>query len=69
MANPTQMVVGKGKLIAERLLKILRELIPPIPPKSLTNSPPSNGRPTKKLYLFPKRNELQIKPVMLILYL
>jgi len=34
MTSPTQMVVGKGKpnlLIAEGLLKIQRELIPPIP--------------------------------------
>ena len=40
MANPTQTVVHKGisnPLIAEGLLKILRDLIPPSPPKSLTN--------------------------------
>jgi len=39
MASPTQMVVDKEKpnsLIAEDLLKILRELISPIAPKSLT---------------------------------
>jgi len=41
MANPIQTVVGIGKsnpLIAENLLKILRDLIPPIPSKSFTNS-------------------------------
>jgi len=40
MDNPTQMKVGKGKpnpLIAEGLLKILRDLILPSSPKSLTN--------------------------------
>ena len=40
MARPTQMVVGKGKpnlLIAEDLLKVLKDIIPPIPPESLTN--------------------------------
>jgi len=40
MASPTQMVVGKdilNLLIAEGLLKILRDLVPPSPPKSLTN--------------------------------
>jgi len=47
MTDPTQIVVGKGKqnqLIAEGLLKILKELIPPIPIKSLTNSLLWNGR-------------------------
>jgi len=50
MASPTQTVVGKGipnLLIAEGLLKILRDLIPPSPPKSLTNSLSWNGRTTK----------------------
>ena len=40
MASPIQTAVGKVKpnlLITEGLLKILRELIPLIPPKSLTN--------------------------------
>jgi len=39
MASSTQMAVGKGKtnpLIAEGLLKILRDLIPTSPPKSPT---------------------------------
>ena len=43
MASPTQTVVGKGipnPLIAENLLKILRDLIPPLPLKSLINSLP-----------------------------
>jgi len=50
MASPTQTVVGKGipnLLIAEGLLKILRDLVPSSPPKSLTNSLPRNGRTTK----------------------
>ena len=41
MASLTQMVVGKGipnSLIVEGLLKILKNLIPLSPPKSLTNS-------------------------------
>jgi len=41
MASPTQMIVGKdipNPLIAEDLLKILRDLVPSSPPKSLTNS-------------------------------
>jgi len=40
MTSPTQTVVGKGipnPLIAEGLLEILRDLISPSPPKSLTN--------------------------------
>jgi len=47
------MVVSKSipnSLIAEDLLKILRDLIPPSPPKSLTNSLSWNGRTTKYLY-------------------
>jgi len=39
MTSPTQTVVGKGilnPLTTERLLKILRDLIPPSLPKSLT---------------------------------
>ena len=44
------MVVGKSipnLLIAEGLLKILGDLVPSFPPKSLTNSLPQNGRTTK----------------------
>ena len=51
MASPTQ-TVGKGianPLTAEDSLKILRDLIPSSPPKSLTNSYPQNGRTTKIL--------------------
>jgi len=50
MASPTQMVVGKGipnPLIAEDLLKILKDLIPLIPPEFSINSRPWNGRITK----------------------
>jgi len=50
MASPTQTVVDKGipnSLIAEDLLKNLRDLVPPSPPKSLTNFLPRNGRTTK----------------------
>ena len=50
MASPTQTVVGKGisiSLIAEGLLKSLRDLIPPSPPKFLTNSHLWNGMTTK----------------------
>ena len=50
MASPTQTVVGKGipnPLIAENLLKILKELVPSSPPKSFTNSYPQNGSATK----------------------
>jgi len=50
MASPTQTVVGKGTpnpLTAERLLKILRDLVPSSSPKSPTNSYPQNGRATK----------------------
>jgi len=52
MASANQTVVGKNisnPLIAEGLLKTLRDLIPPSPPKSLTNSHPWNGRTTKIL--------------------
>jgi len=51
MASPTQTVVGKdipNPLIIEGLLKIMRDLIPYSPPKSLTNSHPWNGKTTKK---------------------
>ena len=50
MASPTQTVAGKGTpnpLIAEGLLKILLELVPSSPLKSLTNSHLKNGRATK----------------------
>ena len=50
MASPTQTVVGKGTpnpLIAEGLLKILRDLVSSSPPKSPTNSHPQNDRTTK----------------------
>ena len=56
MASPTQTVVGKGTsnpLIAEGLLKTLRDLIPHSPPKSLTNSHPWNGRTKKVCDYFP----------------
>jgi len=57
MASPTQTVVDKdisNPLIAEDLLKNLRDLIPPSPPKSLTNSHPWNGRTTiKHMTVFP----------------
>ena len=50
MARPTQTAVGKGipnLLIAKDLLKILRDLVPPAPPKSLTNFLTWNGRTIK----------------------
>ena len=50
MASPTQTIVGKGipnPLIAENLLKILRDWSRPRPLKSLTNSRPQNGMTTK----------------------
>jgi len=49
-ASPPQTVVRKGipnLLIAEGLLKILRDLIPTFLPKFLTNSLPFHGRTTK----------------------
>jgi len=71
MASQTQMVVGKGKsipLIAEGLLKILGDLIPPILPKSLII--PSHGMvgPQKVVFISPVKC-LQIEPVMLTLCL
>ena len=54
MASPTQMVVGKGipnLLIAEGLLKILRDLLSLSPPKSLTNSRPWNGKTSKEVVI------------------
>ena len=72
MASPTQMVVGKGPsnlLIAEGLLKILRDLVSFSPPKSPTNSHPQNGRATKKKYCVHLRNEINVDSVKLILHL
>ena len=54
MTSPTQGVVGKGipnALIAEGLLKILRDLVLPFSPKSLSNSLPQNGK-TIKTYVY-----------------
>jgi len=57
MASSTQTVIGKGipnLLIAKGLLKILRDLIPPSPRKSLANFHPWNGKTTKKaVIVFP----------------
>jgi len=56
MISPTQMVVGKGKpnlLIVEGVLKILWDLIPPSPSKSLTNSYLWNGKTTESCNCFP----------------
>ena len=50
MDSPIQTIVGKGipnPLIAEGLLKILVDLVPLSPPKSLTNSHPQNGKTIK----------------------
>ena len=50
MASSTQTVVSKdipNLLIAEGLLKILRDLVPSFPQKSLTNTLLRNGRTTK----------------------
>jgi len=58
MASPTQTVVGKcipNPLIAEGLLKFLRNPIPPSPPKSLTNSRPWNSKTTKGYNCFPAK--------------
>ena len=52
MASATQRVVGKGipnPLIAEDLLKILRDFVSSSPLKFLTNSLSQNGRTTKKI--------------------
>jgi len=62
MASQTQTIVGKGKpnlLIAENLLKILRDLILPFSLKSLTNSLPWNGRITEGCINFP--NEMSYR--------
>ena len=61
MASPTQMVVGKGTLnplIAEVLLKILRDLVPSSPLKSPTNSLHRMVGPQKYLDSFLQQNEL-----------
>jgi len=58
MTSLTQIVVGKGisnSLIAEGLLKILRDLIPPSPPKSFTNSYPWNGKTIKNCICLPSK--------------
>jgi len=60
MASPTQTVVRKGipnLLIAEGLLKILRDLVPPSSPKSHINFFPRNGRTTKYMCPFLRWNE------------
>ena len=54
MTSPTQMVVSKSipnLLIAEGLLKILRDLLPISPPKSLTNSRSWNGEASKEVVI------------------
>jgi len=56
MASLTQMIVGKGmsnSLIVEDLLKILRELLPLAPPKSLTNFCSWNGETSKEVIIVP----------------
>jgi len=68
MARSTQTVVGKSKpylLITEDLLKILMELIPPIPTKILYQFSSMECQIYKKLYSLSQRNELQIEHVML----
>jgi len=55
MAIPIQIVVGKdipNLLIAEDLIKILRDLIPPFPPKSLSNSRSWNDKTTEAVIIF-----------------
>ena len=52
MTSPTQTVVGKdilNPLMAEGLLKILRDLLSLPPLKSLANSRPWNGNTSKRL--------------------
>ena len=59
MASLTQMVVGKGipnQLIAESLLKILRELISLIPTKMSYHFSSMEWQ-DHKLYLFPQQND------------
>ena len=59
MASPTQAVVDKGipnPLIAENLLKILRDLLLVSPPKSLTNSRSWNDEASKEVVIvFPAK--------------
>ena len=62
MASPTQTVVGKdvpNLLIAEDLLKILRDLLSLFPPKFPTNSRPWNDRTIKDCIHFPN-NRLEL---------
>ena len=64
MTNPTQMVVGKGTpnlLIVEGLLKILRDLVPLSPPKSLTNFHTRNSRSIKYSHCYVNIIPLAIK--------
>ena len=78
MASPTQMVVGKGipnPLIAEDLLKILKDLIPLIPPEFSINSRPWNGRITKSyIHFLSKMNHrselscLKLRPLTVKLF-
>jgi len=60
ITSPTQTVVDKSipnPLITEGLLKKnLRDLIPPSPPKSLTNSHLWNGKTIKKAIIVSQRN-------------
>jgi len=54
MASLTQMIVGNSTpnlLIAEDLLKILRDSVPSFLPKSPINSHPQNGRATENTWV------------------
>jgi len=55
MTSLTQTVVGKGmpnSFITEGLLKILKDLVPPFPPKPLTIPFHRMLGPQKYMYLF-----------------
>ena len=61
MASPTQTVIGKGTpnlLIAEDLLKILKDFVPSSPPKSPTNLTHRMVGSQKHLCSFLQQNEL-----------